>query len=104
MKIEYEEKDKDYITLINDDIANNKDIPKFINEKGKRYYVEFTCNDIAKANLFVNYLLSPNPDYAAKINELFGIRIECLSNCSGDSKRDELKRMLEEFLRQLNQS
>lgn len=102
MKIEFDQKDLDYIDTINKALENGENIPMFIPEKG-RYFIEFTCEDIAKANAFAMMFMSPNTEKVQELKEKLGITVNCISYCSGDSKREELKRYLQGMLRDLEQ-
>lgn len=101
MKIELDKKDFDYIEKINQDLLSGEQIPLFIGEKGKRYFIEFTCEDVAKANAFAMMLMNPNPEKATELKEKFGITVNCISYCNGDSKVNELKQYLQSFLQSL---
>lgn len=57
MKIELDNKDINYINCINEDLSKGESIPLFIYNKDTKYNLEFTCNDIAKANAFVMYFM-----------------------------------------------
>lgn len=102
MKIEFDEKDLDYIDTINKSLESGENIPIFIPEKG-RYFIEFTCEDIAKANAFAMMFMNQNVEKVKELKEKLGITVNCISYCSGDSKREELKRYLEKMLRGLEQ-
>lgn len=101
MKIELDENDLSYIKKINKDLEDGEQIPLFISEKGRRYFIEFTCEDIAKANSFVMMLMNPNAEKIQELKDKFGIRIECISYHARDAKREELKRYLREVLQEL---
>lgn len=102
MKIEFDEKDLDYIDTINKALEDRENIPIFIPEKG-RYFIEFTCEDIGKANAFAMMFMNPNIEKVQELKDKLGITVNCISYCSGDSKREELKRYLQGMLRDLEQ-
>lgn len=56
MRIEFDEKDKKYIENMNKYIEDSKN-PTILFEKDKKYYLEITCSDVAKANRFITTLL-----------------------------------------------
>lgn len=99
MKIEFDEDDKNYIDRINKDLEIGADVPLFINQVGKTYYINFTCTDIAKANAFIMEFLRPSNN----IMEKFGIRVNSLNYCEGDNKVYQLKEFLQNFLNQLDE-
>lgn len=101
MKIELDEKDLKYIQNINEGLSNGENLPVFIPEKGKRYFIEFTCEDVAKANAFAMMFMNPNPEKVTELREIFGITVNCISYCNGDSKLSELKQYLQSFLQSL---
>lgn len=103
MKIGFDEKDLRYIDTINKSLENGEDIPIFIPEKNRRYFIEFTCEDIAKANAFAMMFMNPNIEKVQELKEKFGITVNCISYCSGGSKRDELKHYLQRMLQELEQ-
>lgn len=103
MKIEFDENDLNYIEKINEDLKAGEQIPLFIGTKGKRYYIEFTCEDIAKANAFAMMFMNPNAEKVQELKEKLGITVNCISYCSGDSKRGELKHYLQRMLQELEQ-
>lgn len=100
MKIILEETEKNLIDNINKDLEDNKDIPfLFINKKGSKYYLEFECDDIAKANAFAMYMMAPNEEIRENIRENFGINIIAFSYCSPKEREIEnLKNVLRETL------
>lgn len=103
MKIILEKGEKNLIDNINKDLEDNKEIPfLFINKKGSKYYLEFECDDIAKANTFVMYMMSPNKEMQENIRENFGINITAFSYCSPKEREIEnLKNILRETLEKL---
>ena len=103
MKIEFDEKDLSFIEKINEDLKDRERIPLFIGEVGKRYYIEFTCEDIAKANAFSMMFMNPNTEKVQELKEKFGITVNCISYCSGDSKIGEFKHYLQRMLQELEQ-
>lgn len=103
MKIEFDENDLSYIEKINEGLKAGEQIPLFIGEKGKRYYIEFICEDIAKANAFAMMFMNPNNEKILELRDKLGITVNCISYCSGDSKREELKNYLQRMLQELEQ-
>lgn len=103
MKIEFDESDLSYIEKINEDLKAGEQIPLFIGTVGNRYFIEFTCEDIAKANAFAMMFMNPNAEKVQELKDKLGITVNCISYCSGDSKREELKRYLQGMLRDLEQ-
>lgn len=103
MKIEFDENDLKYIEKINEDLKSGEQIPLLVGTVGKRYFIEFTCEDVAKANAFAMMFMDPNVEKIRELKERLGITVNCISYCSGDSKREELKRYLEKMLRELEQ-
>lgn len=98
MKLEFDEHDYNYINGINEDLANGKNIPLFVNQVGNKYYLEFTCVDIAKANAFVSEFMRRGNNH----DEEFGIQITALSYCPRHEKIKELKETLLSFIEKLD--
>lgn len=103
MKIEFDENDLNYIEKINEDLKAGEKIPLFVGTVGKRYFIEFTCEDIAKANAFAMMFMNPNIEKVKELKDKLGITVNCINYCSSDSKREELKRYLEKILYELEQ-
>ena len=101
MKIEFNEKELNYMENINQSIKNKEDVPLFINTIGHTYTFEFTCTDIAKANLFAVMMMGSNDD-ANYFRDTFGIDVKCLNYSAGDRKINELKGYLNQFLNDLD--
>lgn len=101
MIIELENEDLSYIEKINEDLKANEDIPLLIGKKGKRYFIEFICEDVAKANNFAAMLMNPKREKVQELNDKFGISIKSLNFCIGDSKTKELKKYLKAFIEKL---
>lgn len=101
MRFELSEKDKRFIEGVNKDLSEGENIPLFINEVGRRYYINFECLDVAKANLFALILLSSNPETEKNVEEVLGIRVNSLNYFDGDTRIGELKNYLREFLEKL---
>lgn len=100
MKFIAEEKDKKYTKAINTAFENNESVPVFLSEKNKKYYLEFTCTDLGKANAFIMNLMSPN--YSDNIKEKLGIEVLNVTY-SLDPKIDRAKAILENALREINE-
>lgn len=100
MKVELEDKDLSYINRINADLNNGENIPLFINQVGKEYYIKFVCNDIAKANNFIMDLIM-NPDNKEN-EEKFGVQFISLNYYHGDDKISTLKSKLQSFIDELD--
>lgn len=101
MKFILEDKDVALINDINKDIEGEQEMPLFINQENRRYYIEFECTDIAKANAFVINMISRNPNTIKEIKDTLGIKVTNLNYCHGDSKLEELKNLLKNMLEQL---
>ena len=99
MKFVLEERDTNYIDKINKDIQYGECPPLFVNQIGKRYYIEFECTDIAKANNFVFDMMNSRNE--EQLEEVLGIRVNCINYCNGDTKLNELKETLKDFLYKL---
>lgn len=102
MKIEFDKNDLSYIEKINKDLEAGEQIPLFIGEEGKRYFIEFTCEDIAKANAFAMMFMNPNTEKVQELKDKFGIKVECINYCTGDTKKEELKRYLQRMLQEMD--
>ena len=100
MRIELSEIDKNNIENINTELEKCNEPPLFINEINREYFINFTCTDIGKANVFVATLLS-NTENSKNIQETLGIRVNSLNYCDGDTKLSILKNKLKEFLEEL---
>lgn len=99
MKFIAEEKDKKYTKAINTAFENNESVPVFLSEKNKKYYLEFTCTDLGKANAFIMNLMS-----TSCINTEEDLGIEVLNvTYSLDPKIDRAKAILENALREINE-
>lgn len=57
MKVVMDLQDKDYIERVNHILQSGEDLPLLLNEKNKKYYLEFECDDLAKANAFIYNLV-----------------------------------------------
>lgn len=101
MKFVIEENDKNYIDKVNQDLAENQDIPLFINNVGKSYTLEFESVDIAKANAFVLNMMSSDKEKVKEVEDLLGIKIKAISYDKGSSSLNTLKNYLRNFLDQL---
>lgn len=102
MKIVLDEKDNKYIERINYDIENGEEPILFCSEK-RNYSVSFDVIDIAKANNFIlEIVMNPNHEHAKEIEEKIGIRFTSINYSAGDSKLDELKHYLAEFMERIN--
>ena len=101
MKITLEDGEKDYIKRINDGLSAENPIPVFCGEK-KGYSLSFDVVDIAKANAFVAYLMTPNTETAKEIEDILGVRITSINYATGDIKLNELKAKLRSFMDELN--
>lgn len=102
MRIEFDENDLRYIERINEGLKAGEQIPLFIGTVGKRYFIEFTCEDIAKANAFAMMLMHPSAEKVQELKEKLGITVNCISYCSGDSMKQELKKYLEKMIHELD--
>jgi hypothetical protein len=100
MKIELSEIDKENIESINKTIEDGNEPCLFINNVGADYFINFTCTDIAKANIFIATLLS-NTENSKKIQDTLGIKVNSINYCEGDTKIAALKNYLTNFLEML---
>ena len=105
MKIILEEKDLRFVENINKDIeeVGLNNIPLYVNECDRNYYINFSCIDIAKANRFVLMLMTSDQETREMIEDTFGIRVNSLNYCHGDNRVAELKEYLQEFINRLDQ-
>lgn len=79
MKIILEEKDKNYAERVNTAFnEGNKEFMTPIYSKDKKYYIEFTCTDIGKANAFIMAFLF-NDDNSKELEEEIGINVTALN-------------------------
>ena len=83
MKFVLEERDEKFINGLNKDIAENKNntpfVPLSVDDMDKRYYIEFKCSDIAKANNFILTLLNHNEEFQQHIKDTLGIDVLALN-------------------------
>ena len=93
------DKGKHFIDGINKDLEAGENIPLLVPEKDRNYFINFTCTDVAKANLFA-YTLMYNRNI--DLEEVLGIRVNSFNYCQGDSKVGELKDYLRAFLDRLD--
>lgn len=97
MKFVLEERDKELV----EDINNNTDGILLMNKKGK-YFIEFEVHDIAKGNMFVFNLMSPNSERVKELKDLFGIEITRFHYSNPrELQLDQLKCILRETLNSL---
>lgn len=99
MKIILEEREKKLAENINKDLENGENIPLFLPRKNTKYYLEFTCNDIGKANAFANYFMRPDEN---NISKELGIDITAI-NYSPGAKIETVKNILTDALRKLEE-
>lgn len=102
MKFEFDESDLKRIKNINDDLKEGKEPMLLVYNEGKDYFINFSCVDVAKANNFIGMLLCPNKEIQNDIEEKFGIRINSLNFCEGDTKISTLKEYLKKFIEDLD--
>lgn len=97
MKIEFDDKDLEYIDKLNEDLRNGEDIPLFVHSRDKKYNIEFTCYDIAKANMFLSYIM--NPRNTIELREYLGINI---TGIKYDIKDDALMNLRDYLQKMIN--
>lgn len=105
MKFVLEEHDQRTIDNINKDIRE-KDENRllFIDHIGSKYYIEFECVDVAKANVFAYTMMNPSIEKHKEIKETLGIDITAISYTSPrDREIENLKHDLKELLFKLEQ-
>ena len=100
MKIELEEKDIAFANNINKDLEDGENVPLFVNEIGKHYFIDFSCTDIGKANAFIDFLMNPNNN--KELEEKLGMEINAICYSKNDAKIDTLKEYLRDFLENLD--
>lgn len=98
MKFVLEEGDERFINNINRAIEEGEEKPPLFVRKDTRYYIEFECTDIAKANAFVYNLIS-NGD---SLKEELGIDVKCIAYSHPDRKISKIKKLLENVIKQLD--
>ena len=98
MKFVLEEGDERFINNINRSIEEGELPPLFVSRTDTRYYIEFECTDIAKANAFVYTLM--NNDKSLK--EDIGIDVKCIAYSHPDRKISKLKKLLQNVIEQLD--
>lgn len=91
MKIILDEKDKRYANCINEALENNETVPIYLTRKNTKYYLEFTCTDVGKANAFIMHFMDKNADIE-KINNEVGINVIGVS--SNNSIKDSINEIL----------
>lgn len=95
MKIAYNDRDNDYVKKVNDAIENNESIPILVNKKDKKYYLEFECEDLGKANAFLYYFM-----YGNHIEDT-GINVTALNYSI--INRDEINNILQDAIIRINE-
>lgn len=100
MKIIFEDGEKEYIQRINANLNTDNPVPVFCGEK-RSYSISFDVVDIAKANAFISFLMSPTEEKQKEIEQMIGINIKSVNYQSGDLKLANLKSMLRKFLEEL---
>lgn len=104
MKFILDENDNEYIERLNKDLQEGNNPPICIYQIGGRYYIEFECLDIAKANNFALNLLMYGRDINVQkeIEEKLGVSIKCIAYSNPDRKIDSLKEILKQALYDLD--
>lgn len=106
MKIEFEEKDLNYINGINADIeaGESRDM-WFMKNVGSKLYLEVECVDIARANLFMHAMFAheQSANELKCLKETFGISVPYIHfENPMDSDKEKLKRLLIDFISQID--
>lgn len=101
MKFILDEDDNEFIESVNKDLEEGNTPPIPINQIGGKYYIEFKCLDIAKANNFVLNIASSNDDIQKEIEEKCGISVNFFSYSNPDRKIDSIKEILKRVLYEL---
>lgn len=99
MKIILDEKDKRYANRINEALDNDESIPIYLTRKNTKYYLEFSCTDIGKANAFIMHFMDKNTDIEKISNEV-GINIIGIS--SNNSIKDSINEILTDAINKIN--
>lgn len=96
MKIEYDESELRSIAKVNDALTNGEDVPLFINELNKEYYLKFKVVDLGKANHFLCQCIAPNAEMAQYMTDSLGIDIRSIDYVNpANSKVNEIVQVLE---------
>ena len=103
MKIILDDVDINYINCVKEEMKNGKERPLIVgNQPGNNYYLNFTVTDVVKANNFILTLLDSSPEYRKELEEVAGICVNSFNFCSGDTKINRLKDILQSFINQLD--
>lgn len=103
MKIIFDEKDKSFAERINTALEEDNDeiFPLLLSRKGTKYYLEFECTDIGKANAFAWNFMRSNCKDVLELEEEIGIKVTAI-NYSIGSKIDETRNILQEAIDKIN--
>lgn len=96
MKVVMDLQDKDYIERINHMLQGEEDLPLLLTEKNKKYYIEFECDDLAKANAFISNLVFQIEEHTQDT----GITATALKYSI--ISRQEVEGILQEAMRKIN--
>ena len=102
MKFVLDERDENFIRRVNEDINNGESPILYVNELNRKYYIEFECTDIGKANAFVHKLLGNHNDDGKDVEDNLGIRVNAL-NYKGLGDLTDIKEDLRKLLYKLDQ-
>lgn len=103
MKFILEKGDENIINGINKDINDGIDLdtlPLYLSRTDKKYYIEFKCADIAKANAFICLLMNPKPEIQQYVKDSLGIDVLAL-NFRGLGDLTDIKEDLRKLLDKL---
>ena len=98
MKFVLEEGDERFINNVSRNIEEGEMLPLLVSRTNTRYYIEFECTDIAKANAFVYTLMNNNES----LKEGIGIDVKCVAYSHPDRKISKLKKLLQNVIEQLD--
>ena len=80
MKIIHDEIDKKYIDRVNTALENDPtQLVSYIQEKGRKYYLEIECTDPGKASAFIMTLMNHASPDRVEFEESLGFKLKSIN-------------------------
>lgn len=97
MKVVFNEHDEKYVKKINDALEEDAtQLVSFIQEKGRKYYLEIECVDPGKASAFIMNLMNRVSPDQYELEESLGIKLHSINYSV--INRDEINKILQEAI------
>ena len=101
MKVIYNEHDKNYADRVNSALEeDDTQLVSYVQQKGKKYYLEFEVTDPGKASAFVMNLMDRNALDRNELENSLGIKVHAI-NYSVISKND-INTILQKTMNEIN--